>query len=118
MYNGRNEVPVGILIRNTLAVLPSGNGHAVGRHDLYVEGSDIAGIDEAPEGFVPAEAIDGSRLLTIPGLVNAHTHAYMSVMRNAVDDLSFADWLLGTVIPIERRMEPGDSCSAIASLLP
>ncbi len=38
MYNGRKEVPLGILIRNTLAVLPDGNGHAVGRHDLYVEG--------------------------------------------------------------------------------
>ena len=100
---------MGLLIRNTLAVLPNGNGHAVGRHDLCIEGDSIAGIDEAPEGFAPNEAIDGTRLLTIPGLVNAHTHAYMSLMRNAADDLSFGDWLFGAVVPIERRLEPEDS---------
>ncbi len=98
-----------MLIHNTLTVLPAGEGHAVGRHDLYIEGSDIAGIDEAPEGFAPNEVIDGTRLLTIPGLVNAHAHTYMSVMRNAADDLGFTDWLFGTIIPIERHLEPQDS---------
>ena len=77
---------MGLLIRNTLAVLPDGSGHAVGRHDLYIEGSCIAGIDEAPVGFTASETIDGTRLLTIPGLVNAHTHTYMAMMRNAADD--------------------------------
>ena len=72
---------MGLLIRNTLAILPAGSSHAIGRHDIYVEGSDIAGIDEAPAGFAPDETIDGTRLLAIPGLVNAHAHTYMSVMR-------------------------------------
>ena len=103
------EVSLGLLIRNTLAVLPAGDGHAAGRHDLYIEGSAIAAIDEVPEGFTSGEVIDGTRLLTIPGLVNAHAHTYMSVMRNAADDLAFDDWLYGTVVPIERRMEPEDS---------
>ena len=100
---------MGLLIRNALAILPAGNGHAAGRHDLYIEGSDIAGIDKAPEGFVPDEVIDGIRFLAIPGLVNAHTHTYMSVMRNSADDLAFGDWLFDTVVPIERRLEPEDS---------
>ena len=103
------EVPLGLLIRNTIAVLPDGSGHAVGRHDLYIEGSCIAGIDEAPVGFTASETIDGTCLLTIPGLVNAHTHTYMAMMRNAADDLSFGDWLFGTIAPIERRLEPEDS---------
>ena len=100
---------MGLLIRNTLAVLPSGAGHAVGRHDLYIEGSDIAGIDVAPKGFDPSEVIDGTRLLTIPGLVNAHTHSYMSIMRNAADELAFNDWFFGSIALIERHMEPEDS---------
>ena len=98
-----------LLIRNTLAILPAGSGHAVGRHDLYIEGSYIAGIDEAPEEFVLDEVIDGTRLLTIPGLVNAHTHTYLSILRNAADDLAFGDWLFDTVVPVERRLEPEDS---------
>ena len=100
---------MGILIKNTLAILPAEHGHDVGRHDLYIEGADIVGIDEAPEGFVATETIDGTRRLTIPGLINAHTHTYMSMMRNVADDLSFADWLFGTIEPIEDRLEPEDS---------
>ncbi|MBQ9003766.1 MAG: amidohydrolase [Eggerthellaceae bacterium] len=99
---------MGLLIRNTLAVLPAGIGHATGHHDLYLEGGDIAGIDEAPEGFTPDEVIDGTRLLTIPGLVNAHAHTYLSVMRNAADDLAFNDWLFGTIVPLESHLAPED----------
>ena len=100
---------MGLLIRNTLAVLPAGDGHAVGRHNLYIEGGGIAAIDGAPERFAPSEIIDGTHLLTIPGLVNAHAHTYMSAMRNAADDLAFADWPFGAVAPIESRLGPEGS---------
>ena len=100
---------MGILIENTLAVLPADKGHDVRRCSIYLEGQDIVGIDAAPMGFVADETIDGSRFLTIPGLINAHTHTYMSMMRNVADDLSFADWLFGKIEPIEDRLEPKDS---------
>ena len=100
---------MGMLIKNVLAVLPDGAGHKAGRHDIYVEGADIAGIDVAPEGFVATETIDGTRRMAIPGLINAHTHTYMSMMRNVADDLSFTDWLFGTIEPIEDRLVPEDS---------
>ena len=100
---------MGMLISNTLAILPNGDGHSVGRHDIYVDGADIAGIDVAPTGFVADTTIDGTRLLAIPGLVNAHTHTYMSMMRNVADDLSFTDWLFGTIEPIEDRLVPEDA---------
>ena len=100
---------MGICITNTLAVLPGKGAHDVGRHDIYVDGTDIVGIDESPAGFVATETIDGTRRLTIPGLVNAHTHTYMSMMRNAADDLAFTDWLFGTIVPIEDKLEPEDA---------
>ena len=88
---------MGMIIKNTLAILPAAHGHEVGRHDIYVDGSCIVGIDAAPAGFHATETIDGTRRLTIPGLINAHTHTYMSMMRNVADDLSFTDWLFGTI---------------------
>ena len=100
---------MGILIKGALAVLPDGAAHATGRHDIYVDGTDIVGIDEAPQGFVCSQTIDASNRLAIPGLINAHTHTYMSMMRNVADDLSFADWLFGTIEPIEDRLEPEDA---------
>ena len=100
---------MGVLIKDTLAVLPADAEHAVGRHDIYIEGSDIVGIDTAPEGFVSEETIDGTGYLTIPGLINAHTHTYMSMMRNVADDLTFPNWLFGRIMPIEDRLLPEDS---------
>lgn len=74
------------------------------RKDIYIAGSRIAGIDQEPEGFSPEVTIDGSSSLCMPGLVNAHTHAYMSVFRNYADDLPFEEWLFGKIDPLESRM--------------
>lgn len=100
---------MGILIKDTLAILPEGDGHTVGRHDLYLDGTDIVGIDQAPAGFAAEQTIDGTRRLTIPGLINAHTHTYMSLMRNIANDLPFMTWLFDAIDPIEGQMEPEDA---------
>ena len=71
------------------------------RRDVYIEGNRITGIDSMPEGFTADEMIDGTHRLLMPGLVNAHTHAYMSVFRNYADDLPFAEWLFEKIDPLE-----------------
>ena len=76
------------------------------RRDVYIEGNRITGIDSMPEGFTADETIDGTHRLLMPGLVNAHTHAYMSVFRNYADDLPFAEWLFEKIDPLEGRMTP------------
>ncbi|MGA1874015.1 MAG: amidohydrolase family protein [bacterium] len=40
----------------------------------------------------------------MPGLVNAHTHAAMTLFRGLADDLPFMDWLHGYIFPAERRL--------------
>ncbi len=90
-----------ILIKNVRLLEESGE-----RKDLYISGSRIAGVGEKPEGFVPEVTIDGSHRLCMPGLVNGHTHAYMSVFRNYADDLPFEEWLFGKIDPLESRMTP------------
>lgn len=77
--------------------------------DIYVSGKYIAGINEAPEGFTADKVIDGSDKLLTPGLINAHTHSYMSFMRNCADDLAFMDWLFGRIDPIEQKMTDRDA---------
>ncbi|MGD8644776.1 MAG: TRZ/ATZ family hydrolase [Chromatiales bacterium] len=39
----------------------------------------------------------------IPGLVNAHTHAAMTLLRGLADDLPLMDWLKGHIWPAESR---------------
>ena len=91
---------MGILLKDILAVLPEGEKDIIRKADLYVEGNRIVSIDEEPEGFQAEKIIEGKDRLAIPGLINCHTHSYMSFMRNVADDLSFMDWLFGTIDPI------------------
>ena len=112
---------MGILLKNILAVLPEGDRDVVKETDIYIEGSRIAGIGKAPENFSPDKVIDGKDRLAIPGLINCHTHSYMSFMRNVADDLSFMDWLFGTIDPIEQQMTDEDAywgaCLAIIEMM-
>ncbi len=85
---------MGIVIENALVVLPEGAEDVIRETSLYIEGDRIAGIGDK---------------LVIPGLVNCHTHSYMSFMRNVADDLSFMDWLFGTIDPIEQQMTDEDT---------
>lgn len=91
---------MGILIKNVHLLEDEKNI----RRDVYIEGSRITGIDQMPEGFAADETVDGTDKLMMPGMVNAHTHAYMSVFRNYADDLPFEEWLFGKIDPLESRM--------------
>ncbi len=84
----------------------------------YVKNADI-GIEEdrisfiAPSGHMPRafkfdKRISGRRKLAMPGLVNAHTHCGMTVMRNAADDLPLHKWLFEKIFPIEDKMTDKD----------
>lgn len=41
-----------------------------GRHDLYIDGTRVAGIDRAPEGFHPARVVDASGCVVMPGIID------------------------------------------------
>lgn len=59
--------------------------------------------------------IDGTDKLLMPGLVNIHTHAAMSIMRGYADDYSLQTWLNDYVFPAEANLD--DECVYIGSLL-
>ena len=112
---------MGIVLKNILALLPEGDTDNIRETDLYIEGSRIVAIGNRPEEFKEDKVIDGRNKLAIPGLVNCHTHSYMSFMRNVADDLSFMDWLFGSIDPIEQQMTDEDTywgaCLAIIEMM-
>jgi len=112
---------MGIVLKNILAVLPEGGRDEIRETSIYIEGQRIAAVGEKPSGFVEEKVIDGKDRLVIPGLVNCHTHSYMAFMRNVADDLSFMDWLFGTIDPIEQKMTDEDTywgaCLAIIEMM-
>lgn len=50
------------------------------------------------------ERIDGSHRLLIPGLVNAHTHVAMTLMRGYGEELSLQSWLFDRIFPFEDKL--------------
>lgn len=79
---------------------------------LAVEGSAIAGMGtgEAPEEEKrkAQEKVNGQGLLFLPGLVNTHGHAAMSLLRGLADDLALQDWLENHMWPMEAKFTGDD----------
>lgn len=98
-----------LLIRNVTAVVPGENGPHAELCSVAVDGGCIAAV-LPPEAVCPAaRMLDGTDKLLIPGLVNAHTHTYMTGMRNWADDLCFDEWLFGRVMPKEDALTAEDA---------
>lgn len=49
------------------------------------------------------ETIDCEAKVLLPGLINAHTHVPMTLLRGLADDLRLDVWLLGYMMPVERE---------------
>jgi 5-methylthioadenosine/S-adenosylhomocysteine deaminase len=75
---------------------------------LRCEGDTIAalGPDIAPE--TGDQVIDAAGMALLPGLVNAHTHAGMTLFRGYADDLPLMEWLERHIWPVEKRMSDDD----------
>jgi 5-methylthioadenosine/S-adenosylhomocysteine deaminase len=53
--------------------------------------------------YAPAKIINAHGAIVMPGLINGHTHAAMSLFRGIAEDLSLDDWLHAYIFPAEAR---------------
>lgn len=74
--------------------------------DLLVEDGRIDEIGE--DLSAPGERIDCSGKAVMPGLVNSHTHAAMTVFRGVSDSKLLQGWLEEEILPREDRLEGED----------
>ncbi|GGH24144.1 amidohydrolase [Paenibacillus segetis] len=76
---------------------------------MLIEDDLITYIGEKlPEGTEGAEIFDGKGLLFLPGLVNTHGHAAMSLLRGYGDDLALQVWLQDKMWPMEAKFTGSD----------
>ena len=62
------------------------------------------GVEARPED----ERLDAAGALLVPGLINGHTHAAMTLFRGYGDDLPLMQWLEEKIWPVERKLEAED----------
>ncbi len=79
------------------------DGEAV---SVRCENGLIAELGPSVETKPKDEVLDGSGLALVPGLVNGHTHAAMTLFRGFADDLPLMVWLEEHIWPAEARLEP------------
>jgi len=73
---------------------------------VAVTGGSIAAVGpefEMEEEYSAQERIDCGRRILMPGLINAHTHVPMTLLRGLADDLRLDVWLMGYMMPVERQ---------------
>jgi 5-methylthioadenosine/S-adenosylhomocysteine deaminase len=64
---------------------------------------EVLPSSEARAKYRPREIIDRPNHVLIPGLINAHTHAAMTLFRGIADDMPLERWLNDGIWPSERR---------------
>ncbi|MDI3269653.1 MAG: amidohydrolase family protein, partial [Bacillota bacterium] len=70
---------------------------------------DRVGDILAPDEPLPAgRVIPGEGKLLLPGLINLHQHAAMSLFRTFADDMNLMEWLQTKIWPAEARLQPED----------
>src|SRR6056297_4196138 len=72
--------------------------------DIGIDGDTIAFVGEGPSGFSADREIDAAGCIVMPGLINAHTHIAMSLMRHYADDLPFWTCLFDRILPVEENL--------------
>ena len=73
---------------------------------LCVSGDAIFHLgDQIPEGYESKKTIDAKGGLILPGLINGHTHAPMSLFKGLADDLPLMEWLNRYIFPVEKNMD-------------
>ncbi|MDH5480241.1 MAG: TRZ/ATZ family hydrolase [Nitrosomonas sp.] len=77
------------------------NDHAIAIDNGIIKG--ILPISEVSSHFKPRQTITLNDHALIPGLINLHTHAAMSLMRGLADDLPLMEWLNKHIWPTEAQ---------------
>jgi 5-methylthioadenosine/S-adenosylhomocysteine deaminase len=97
-----------ILIENVGIVPMTGNNLVLEKGHIVIENDRIKEIAEERPGGDYDKIIDGTNRMAIPGFINAHTHAAMTLLRGYADDLPLMEWLETKIWPLESKMTADD----------
>ncbi|RDY65521.1 TRZ/ATZ family hydrolase [Lysobacter soli] len=104
MTHDRTPEACDLLIEAGWVVPVVPHGVVLEDHAVAVRDGEIVAVlptREARARFDAAETVSRPDAALIPGLVNAHTHNPMTLLRGIADDLPLMEWLQGHIWPVE-----------------
>ena len=105
--------PVDWILTHGIVVTMDDNRLVIEDGAVAIKENQIVAVGESVEveaKFAPKETLDCTGCAIVPGLVNAHTHVPMTLLRGLADDLRLDVWLYGYMMPVEREFVGGDFC--------
>ena len=74
---------------------------------IYIEKNEIVDIGSSNEILerYDSEIIDAKGMAAMPGIINMHTHAAMTLLRGYADDMELMEWLTEKIWPIEAKLK-------------
>jgi 5-methylthioadenosine/S-adenosylhomocysteine deaminase len=99
-----------IALYPSVAVTCDDNFQVIDDAAIHIENKRIVfvGAASAAPPFDAEETIRGSHLVALPGLVNTHTHAAMTLLRGYADDMALEPWLQTRIWPFESHLDGRD----------
>ena len=99
-------VPVDALLTNGTVLTMNGRFEQFAPGAVAIQADRIVAVgpaDDITRDYQATLVLDCAGCAIIPGLVNGHTHAPMTLLRGLADDLRLDVWLLGYMMPVERE---------------
>ncbi|GAA0705140.1 TRZ/ATZ family hydrolase [Dokdonella soli] len=99
-------IRIDLLIEPRWLVPVEPHGVVLENHAVAIEGGRVVAVLPAAEAharYAPREHVELAEHALIPGLVNAHTHNPMTLMRGLADDLPLMRWLQEHIWPAEAK---------------
>jgi len=97
---------VDILLTNAILLTMDGKLNQYDPGAIAIKGDVIVAVGPEAEiikEYSAKENMDCGNKVLMPGLINAHTHVPMTLLRGLADDLRLDVWLMGYVLPVERE---------------
>jgi len=101
-----------LLLRNGTIISMDDAGHIHTPGIVAIAGDSIAAVGglELEAEYTSGVVLDCTGQIVMPGLVNAHTHLPMTLLRGLADDLRLDVWLNGYMMPVEREFVDAEFC--------
>jgi 5-methylthioadenosine/S-adenosylhomocysteine deaminase len=97
---------VDLVVTNGTVVTMDAQRHVLENGAVAVRGDSIVAVGPSADiaaQYDAAKIVDARGAIVMPGLINGHAHAAMSLFRGMADDLALDDWLKKYIFPAEAR---------------
>lgn len=95
------------LVRDVTIITMNEKEEVIDRGYIIVGDGQIKEIGQGnPSHQNYEKVIDGTNKLAMPGFINTHTHAAMTLLRGYADDLPLMEWLQNKIWPLEEKLTP------------